>query len=147
MIHGQFVESLSPITNYLTRDISHVIAMHAPFFAITHDFSFSGITAPAPESITTTIADVQARLRTLVTPSTILLCHSLELDLHALQLSHPWRIDTTPIFHDPHGRSLKPGSSMAYAQLAWSHNAGSWARHPRSRRGCVNLCGLSESNG
>ena len=76
------------------------------------DFSFSGITAQALKPITTTLADVQAHLRTLITPSMILLGHLLESDLRALQLSHLWCIDTALIFHHPHGRPLKPG-------LAW----------------------------
>jgi RNA exonuclease 1 len=67
-----------------------------------HDVSIS-------VTVTTTLADVQAHLRTLITPSTILLRHSLELDLRAPQLSHPRCIDTALIFHHPRGRPLKPG--------------------------------------
>jgi hypothetical protein len=48
------------------------------FGATTPDFSFSGITPQALEPITTTLADVQAHIRTLITLSTILLGHSLE---------------------------------------------------------------------
>ncbi|KAH9988749.1 hypothetical protein BJV77DRAFT_1145224 [Russula vinacea] len=95
--YDQFVKPPSPITDYLTR--------------------FSGITAEALESITTTLADVQAHLRTLITPSTILVGHSLESDLRALQLSHPRCIDTALIFHHPRGRPLKPG--LAWLTRKW----------------------------
>ncbi|KAF8496216.1 hypothetical protein F5888DRAFT_1706478 [Russula emetica] len=97
VVKDQLVKPPSPITDYLTR--------------------FSGITAQALEPITTTLADVQAHLRTLITPSTILLGHSLESDLRALQLSHSRCIDTALIFHHPRGRPLKPG--LAWLARKW----------------------------
>ena len=57
------------------------------FRVITPVSSFFGIPTPALESITMTIADVQAHLRMPITLSTILPGHSLESDLRALQLS------------------------------------------------------------
>lgn len=42
----------------------------------------------------------------------ILLGHSLESDLHALKIAHPYCIDTALLYHHPRGRPLKPG-------LAW----------------------------
>ena len=94
--YDQLVKPPSPITDYL---------------------SFSGITAQALEPMTTTLADVQAHLQALISPSTILLGHSLESDLRALQLSHPQCIDTAVIFHHPRGRPLKPG--LAWLARKW----------------------------
>jgi RNA exonuclease 1 len=85
--------------------------------AITPDFSYSGITTPALESITTTLDDVQAQLRLLITPSTILLGQSLESDLRALRLSHPRCVDTALIFHYPRRCLLKPG--LAWLTCKW----------------------------
>ena len=47
----------------------------------------------------------------------ILLGHSLESDLRALQLSHPRCIDTALIFHRPRGRPLKLG--LAWLARKW----------------------------
>jgi hypothetical protein len=80
--------------------------------ALTAYSSFSGIAAEALEPVTTTLADVQAHLSTLISHSTILLGYSLESDLHALRYSHRQCIDTALIFHHPRGHPLKPG-------LAW----------------------------
>ncbi|KAI9445645.1 hypothetical protein BJY52DRAFT_1206691 [Lactarius psammicola] len=74
VLYDQLVKPPNPITDYLT--------------------CFSGITAAALDPVTTTLADVQTHLRTLIKPSTILLGHSLESDLHALQLAHSRRINT-----------------------------------------------------
>ena len=60
----------------------------------------------------TTLADMQTHLLTLITPSTILLGHSLESDLRALKLSHGGCIDPALLFHHLRDRPLKPG-------LAW----------------------------
>ncbi|KAI0249691.1 hypothetical protein BJV78DRAFT_1283805 [Lactifluus subvellereus] len=87
--YDEFVKPPSPITDYLIR--------------------FSGITAAALAPITTTLADVQAHLAKIITPSTILLGHSLGSDLRVLQLAHPQCIDTVLIFHRPRERLLEPG--------------------------------------
>ncbi|KAF8462662.1 hypothetical protein DFH94DRAFT_831793 [Russula ochroleuca] len=128
--YDQFVKPPSPITDYLTR--------------------FSGITAQALESVTTTLADVQAHLSTLITPSTILIGHSLESDLRALQLSHPRCIDTALIFHHPRGRPLKPG--LAWLTRKWLgrtiQDRGPGGHDPEEdARACVDLLKAKIKNG
>jgi RNA exonuclease 1 len=125
-------------------------ARSLPFRAITTDFSFSGITAEALDPVTTTLADVQAYLRTLITPSTILLGHSLESDLRALQLSHPRCVDTALIFHHPRGRPLKPG--LAWLTRKWLsrtiQDRGPGGHDPEEdARACVDLLKAKIKNG
>lgn len=116
VVFDQLVKPSKPITDYLTR--------------------FSGITEQHLAPITTTIADVQARLlallsppapnpfasnstssNTTVPPTPILLGHSLESDLKALKLCHPYCIDTALMYHHPRGRPLKPG--LAWLTKKW----------------------------
>jgi RNA exonuclease 1 len=118
VVYNQFIKPPSPITDYLTR--------------------FSDIMAQALESVTKTLA-VQAHLRTLITPSTILFRLLTESDLRALQLSHPRCIDNRLDLPLPTRAPAKAGSS-AYARVARSYNTGSWAWRTRSRRGCASLC-------
>ena len=118
--------------------------------ALIAGFSFSGITAEALEPVTTTLADVQAHLRTLVSPSTILLGHSLESDLRALQFSHPRCIDTALIFHHPRGRPLKPG--LAWLTRKWLNRTiqdrGPGGHNPEEdARACVDLLKAKVKNG
>lgn len=63
---------------------------------------FSGITANMLENVTTTLRDIQDKLLELITPRTILVGHSLNSDLNALKLTHPFLIDTGVLF--PHAR-------------------------------------------
>lgn len=60
------VQPSKPITNYLTK--------------------WSGITAATLEGVTATLADAQAKIRSLLPANAILAGHSLENDLHALQV-------------------------------------------------------------
>ncbi|KAI9433097.1 hypothetical protein BJY52DRAFT_1132451, partial [Lactarius psammicola] len=68
--------------------------------------------SPSFQRSTTTLADVQTHLRTLIKPSTILLGHPHKSDLHTLQLAHLRCIDTALLFHHPRDRPIKLG-------LAW----------------------------
>lgn len=65
---------------------------------------FSGVTAESLETISVTLADVQTALRLLIGPRTILIGHSLDSDLRALQIIHTRVIDTAAIY--VHGAGL-----------------------------------------
>lgn len=83
----ELVKPADPITDYLTP--------------------YSGITAAMLEKVTTTLQDIQQQLLGLLTPQTILIGHSLNSDLNALQLTHPFLVDTALLFPHPRGPPLK----------------------------------------
>ncbi|RSL41985.1 hypothetical protein CEP53_012430 [Fusarium sp. AF-6] len=68
---------------------------------------FSGITEEMLAPVTTTLRDIQEKLLELLHPRTILVGHSLESDTKALQISHPFIVDTSIIFPHPRGPPLK----------------------------------------
>lgn len=57
--------------------------------------------------VTTTLADIQNMLVKILHPRTILLGHSLNSDLKALKITHPFIIDTAIIYPHPRGPPLK----------------------------------------
>eukprot|EP01116_Phalansterium_solitarium_P009974 TRINITY_DN24316_c0_g1_i1.p1 TRINITY_DN24316_c0_g1~~TRINITY_DN24316_c0_g1_i1.p1 ORF type:complete len:256 (+),score=69.48 TRINITY_DN24316_c0_g1_i1:266-1033(+) len=61
---------------------------------------YSGITEELLRDVKTTLADVQADLRRLISARTILVGHSLENDLRALKMVHSRVIDTSVLFFD-----------------------------------------------
>ena len=65
------------------------------------------MTAAKLDPITTTLSDIQSRLLTLLTPDTIIIGHSLNSDLTALKLTHPFIIDTSLLYPHPRGPPLK----------------------------------------
>jgi RNA exonuclease 1 len=68
---------------------------------------WSGITAAMLEGVTTTLADIQQELMKIITPHTVLVGHSLNSDLNALKLTHPFVIDTGMLYPHPRGPPYK----------------------------------------
>lgn len=68
---------------------------------------FSGITKEKLDPVTTTLADIQQKLLSILTPRSVLVGHSLNSDLNALKLTHPFIVDTTMIYPHPRGPPLK----------------------------------------
>lgn len=58
----------------------------------------TGITAGDLEGVTLTRKGAAKRIAKLLTPNTVLVGHGLHHDLQALQLDHPYVIDTSMLF-------------------------------------------------
>jgi len=68
---------------------------------------YSGITPAKLQNITTTLDDIQQRLLKLITPRHVLIGHSLNADLLALKMTHPFIIDTSILYPHPRGPPMK----------------------------------------
>lgn len=132
VVYDKLVKPTKPITDYLTR--------------------WSGITAEGIAAATATFADVQSHVLSVLsaTPTPVLLGHSLESDLKALQICHPYVIDTAVIYHHPRGRPLKPG--LAWLTKKWCgreiQNRGEGGHDPEEdARACLDLLKKKVDNG
>jgi len=112
-VYDEVVKPPGVVTDYLTKFVLSLLSsFDASFFTTSllttlHPpsstlFRWSGITPEALSKAVLTLAEVQTfLLANLITPRTILLGHSLESDLKALKLRHPWCIDTAVLFKHP----------------------------------------------
>ena len=73
---------------------------------------YSGVTAETLADVPTTLRDVHRDLFHLLPPHCILVGHSLENDLHALKMTHPYIIDTSSLFLSSGKCQYKPKLRM-----------------------------------
>lgn len=87
-VYEHYVKPYNDVTNYLTH--------------------FSGVDEAKLEHVTKRLEDVQNDLKELLPDDAILVGQSLNADLQALKMMHPYIIDTSVIFNFTGVRSRKP---------------------------------------
>lgn len=108
-VYDTFVKPVSPVTDYRTK--------------------FSGITKETLEDVSTTLQDIQEKLKLLVPPRCIFSGHSLENDFHAMKLIHPYVIDTSIIFTPFSSTFFKPKLKKLSMELLSSEIQGGAEGH------------------
>ncbi|PZC84208.1 hypothetical protein B5X24_HaOG205403 [Helicoverpa armigera] len=88
LVYESLVKPYNSITDYLTR--------------------FSGITKSLLSNVTKRLQDVQNDLREILPPDAILVGQSLNTDMHALKMMHPYIIDTSLLYNFAGERNRKP---------------------------------------
>ncbi|CEP14692.1 hypothetical protein [Parasitella parasitica] len=88
LLLDELVKPDQPILDYLTR--------------------FSGITPARMKTATCSLRRAQKHVRKLVNHNVILVGHGLENDLKALQLAHPYCVDTSLLYDHHRGPPYKP---------------------------------------
>lgn len=96
-VYDSLVQPSSPVVDYRTK--------------------FSGISKDKLKDITTTLTDVQQAIRKILPSKCILIGHSLENDLRALKLAHPYVIDTSCLFTPFASPLSKPSLRMLAKKL------------------------------
>lgn len=97
-IFDELVKPSGEVTDYLTR--------------------WSGMTAAKLSQATHTLPTIQVYFLGLLSAAPgVLLGHSLESDLRALHLRHPYCIDTSLLFPHPRGPPMKSG--LKYLSKQW----------------------------
>ncbi|KAI9781697.1 MAG: hypothetical protein M1816_002221 [Peltula sp. TS41687] len=111
VVMDELIKPALPIVDYLTEYVlTNPFANEHQLMYLDH--RYSGITQAMLEPIQMTLTDVQSRLLDLLRPRTILMGHSLNVDLAAIRISHPFIIDTSIIYPHTRGPPLK-------ASLKW----------------------------
>ncbi|XP_040573775.1 RNA exonuclease 5 [Lepeophtheirus salmonis] len=83
-------EKLNVLYHSLVKPSNHII---------NYLTQYSGITKELLKDVTTTLEDVQNKIIEILSPDSILVGHSLNSDMDAIQMMHPYVIDTSQIYN------------------------------------------------